>query len=216
MLSNKTLLCSTKKWSYSICLPRGTLPAVSGALSSFRSASSGGSGNNETYQYLPRSVLPTYYFQKSLPRLPIPKLELTVSRYLESLKPIVPEEQLAKTQKLTLQFQDGIGRREFNIKYACSKYCIYFTYQEWCDLMGISDFVLELHNDLVAQDKVLKQTSYISAPWFEMYLRDRNPLPINTNPALVFVEDDTVMIKLPKSRWQLARTTNLLVSSLRF
>lgn len=74
---------------------------------------------------------------------------------------------------------------------------------------------LELHKELVQKDKVLKQTSYISGPWFDMYLKDRAPLPINTNPALVFVEDDDVMIKLPKSQWQLVRTTNLLVSSLR-
>lgn len=49
-----------------------------------------------------------------------------------------------------------------------------------------------------------------------MYLKDRSPLPINTNPALVFVEDDKIMIRLPKSKWQLVRTANLLVSSLRF
>lgn len=48
-----------------------------------------------------------------------------------------------------------------------------------------------------------------------MYLKDRLPLPINVNPALVFVEDDDVMTKQPKNRKQLVRATNLLVSALR-
>ncbi|ODM99287.1 Carnitine O-palmitoyltransferase 2, mitochondrial [Orchesella cincta] len=49
-----------------------------------------------------------------------------------------------------------------------------------------------------------------------MYVKDRLPLPINTNPALVFVEDDDVMKNQPKNRRQLVRSTNLLVSALRF
>ena len=63
-------------------------------------------------------------------------------------------------------------------------------------------------------DKSLKGTSYISAPWFDMYLRDRQPLPINYNPALVFVEDPAID-QLPKNQRQVVRTTNLLVSALR-
>lgn len=73
-----------------------------------------------------------------------------------------------------------------------------------------------LHNELLQMDKGLKQTSYISAPWFDMYLKDRQPLPINVNPALVFVEDYDIMRDQPKARKQLVRATNLLVSSLRF
>lgn len=71
-----------------------------------------------------------------------------------------------------------------------------------------------LQEDLIHLDKSLKGTSYISAPWFNMYLSDRQPLPINYNPALVFVEDPLID-KLPKNKRQLIRTTNLLVSALR-
>jgi len=74
--------------------------------------------------------------------------------------------------------------------------------------------LLGLQSDLTQLDKSLKGTSYISAPWFDMYLSDRQPLPINYNPALVFVEDP-VIDSLPKPRRQLTRTTNLLVSALR-
>ncbi|KYN06143.1 Carnitine O-palmitoyltransferase 2, mitochondrial, partial [Cyphomyrmex costatus] len=54
-------------------------------------------------------------------------------------------------------------------------------------------------------------TSYISEPWFDMYLRDRKPLPINYNPFLVYVPESD-----PKYDTQLVKATNLIVSSLRF
>ncbi|XP_071561686.1 carnitine O-palmitoyltransferase 2, mitochondrial [Temnothorax nylanderi] len=54
-------------------------------------------------------------------------------------------------------------------------------------------------------------TSYISEPWFDMYLQDRKPLPINYNPFLVFVPESD-----PKYDAQLVKATNLVVSSMRF
>jgi len=78
-----------------------------------KAAKTTGAGpEKESYQFLPKSSLPTYYFQKSLPRLPIPKLELTASRYIEALKPLVSPEQVAVTEKLTKEFQEGIGLGE--------------------------------------------------------------------------------------------------------
>ncbi|XP_034234835.1 carnitine O-palmitoyltransferase 2, mitochondrial [Thrips palmi] len=70
---------------------------------------------------------------------------------------------------------------------------------------------MQLHTELKNQDQKNKHTSYISEPWFDMYLRDRVPLPVNYNPLLVFVDD-------PKKEYntQLIRTSNLLISSLRF
>lgn len=70
---------------------------------------------------------------------------------------------------------------------------------------------MHLHNELKNQDQNNKHTSYISEPWFDMYLRDRIPLPVNYNPLLVFVDD-------PKKEYnaQLIRTSNLLISSLRY
>lgn len=61
------------------------------------------------YQYLPGGPLPTYYFQKSLPRLPIPKLELTCQRYLEAMRPLLTNEQYGKTEKYVADFQKGVG-----------------------------------------------------------------------------------------------------------
>lgn len=69
----------------------------------------------------------------------------------------------------------------------------------------------KLQSLLKAHDKANKHTSYISAPWFEAYLSDRKPLPINYNVALVLNPDTR-----PEYNDQLLRTTNLVISSLRF
>ncbi|XP_008217123.1 carnitine O-palmitoyltransferase 2, mitochondrial isoform X1 [Nasonia vitripennis] len=69
----------------------------------------------------------------------------------------------------------------------------------------------ELHAELVRSDAAKQHTSYISEPWFDMYLRDRRPLPINYNPFLVFSPEDNEQYNS-----QLVKATNLTVSSLRF
>ncbi|XP_050077227.1 carnitine O-palmitoyltransferase 2, mitochondrial isoform X2 [Anopheles maculipalpis] len=56
-----------------------------------------------------------------------------------------------------------------------------------------------------------KHTSYISEPWFDMYLRDRIPLPLNYNPLLMMNPDPR-----PEYNEPVLRTTNLVISSLRF
>lgn len=59
--------------------------------------------------YVQDTIIPTYHFQKSLVRLPIPKLEDTLQRYLLSVQPVVTPEQFAATQKAVKAFQDGVG-----------------------------------------------------------------------------------------------------------
>ncbi|CAK1540624.1 unnamed protein product [Leptosia nina] len=69
----------------------------------------------------------------------------------------------------------------------------------------------ELQAKLIQKDKANKHTSYISDYWFDLYLRDRQPLPINYNPLLVFQNDTR-----PEYRNQLIRATNILVTASRF
>lgn len=68
-----------------------------------------------------------------------------------------------------------------------------------------------LQNQLIAEDAANKHTSYISELWFDMYLRDRKALPINTNPILVLNNEE-------RSEYndQAIRATNLIMSSLKF
>ncbi|XP_038147650.1 carnitine O-palmitoyltransferase 2, mitochondrial [Cyprinodon tularosa] len=150
---------------------RRTAAGISARFYSSRTGSSA--------DYLHQSVVPSMHYQKSLPRLPIPKLEDTIRRYLAAQKPLLDDAQFAKTEKLAQEFQSGVGK--------------------------------QLHEELVAQDKNNKHTSYISGPWFDMYLSARDSVVLNSNPFMSFNPD-------PKAEHneQLVRSTNMVCSAVRF
>lgn len=50
-------------------------------------------------------------------------------------------------------------------------------------------FLAELQRELLLYDARNLQTSFISEPWFDMYLSDRVPCPINYNPFMVYAPD---------------------------
>ncbi|KAH8235171.1 hypothetical protein KR032_009629 [Drosophila birchii] len=135
--------------------------------------------HGQHYQYLQCSKLPTLYFQRSLPRLPIPLLENSCQRFVEATKPLLSSAEQAQTQRTVEEFRQGIG--------------------------------MELHAKLKQHDAENKHTSYISQPWFDMYLADRAPLPLNYNPLLVMKSDTR-----KEYQDQVVRATNLIISSLRF
>lgn len=134
---------------------------------------------NTDYQYLQKSNMPTYYFQKSLPRLPIPKIEKTLERYLAAQRPLLSDEEYKFTEAACKKFVKSGG---------------------W-----------ELQAMIKEKDKVNKHTSYISEPWFTMYLKDRSPLPVNYNPLLLMKHDTR-----PEYNDQAIRAANVIVSSMRF
>lgn len=132
------------------------------------------------YQYLEKSILPTMKFQKSLPRLPIPKLDKTISRYLSALEPIIQDkDQYNNTVKIANEFKDKEGH--------------------------------SLNEKLVNEDKSNKHTSYISKPWFDMYLKSRAPLVLNFNPFMAWKDD-------PNDKFMRVdvRASNMIISALRF
>ncbi|KAH8302854.1 hypothetical protein KR044_011331 [Drosophila immigrans] len=131
------------------------------------------------YQYLQTSKLPTLYFQRSLPRLPIPLLEKSCERFLAAVQPILSAQEYGHTQQVVEEFRQGIG--------------------------------MELHAKLKQRDEANKHTSYISQPWFDMYLADRVPLPLNYNPLVVLKNEER-----PEYQQQVVRATNMIISSLRF
>uniref|UniRef100_T1KDF2 Choline/carnitine acyltransferase domain-containing protein n=1 Tax=Tetranychus urticae TaxID=32264 RepID=T1KDF2_TETUR len=135
---------------------------------------------SDDYNYLEKSSLATNFFEKSLPSLPIPKLEETCQRYLEALEPLIEEkDKYESTVKLVNTFKTGIGQT--------------------------------LHKELVHNDKLNRHTSYISEPWFDMYLSARTPLPINYNPFMAWKPDPTDEQNDP-----LIRASNMIISALRF
>lgn len=111
--------------------------------------------------YLPTAgLVPFDHFQASLPRLPIPRLEDTLDRYLYSQRAIASDQlEYDNTVQIVKNFQHGIGaelhrqlrRRE------------------------LYDRIAGRHN------------SYISDLWFSWgYLGSRSQLPSWYNPALSF------------------------------
>ncbi len=46
-----------------------------------------------------------------------------------------------------------------------------------------------VQSKLVVKNRANSDTSYISRPWFDMYLGDRRPIVLNSNPFIAFKED---------------------------
>ena len=155
----------------------GHSPRYANAL--HRRLASNASKKLDQFNYFKPSILSTDHFQYSLPRLPIPKLELTCERYLTAVKPILNDDEKAfeKTRQLVADFRSGDGPR--------------------------------LDAQLRSKNTANRHTSYISQPWFEMYLKSRLPMILNFNFFLVFTDDEK---QLPPA----ARLTNYIVSSIRF
>lgn len=67
--------------------------------------------DGDEYQFLQRSYLPTYHFQKSLRRLPIPKLESTCLRFLNAVKAVYGDScaEVKQTEKIVNEFATNEG-----------------------------------------------------------------------------------------------------------
>ena len=73
-----------------------------------RGVSDTSSGNEE--RYIQYSRVRTDHFQPGLPRLPIPKLEQTLERYLAALRPVCLDEEYQRSQGAVEEFKkDGQG-----------------------------------------------------------------------------------------------------------
>ena len=135
--------------------------------------------DDDDYNFFKRSLLPTDHFQSSLRRLPIPQLDKTCQRYLAAVHPILNNDENAF--KETRQI--------------------------------VADFRMTDGKRLDAQLRLKnasnRNTSYISEPWFEMYLKSRLPLILNFNFFLAFTDDQ-------KQLKPAARLTNYIISSVRF
>jgi carnitine O-palmitoyltransferase 2 len=132
--------------------------ASSSLLVSCRFKSTGSKKNlSHDQPYLQLSGIPTYHFQKSLPRLPIPPLEQTLKKYLDSTGPLLSPSEFDITKSIVEEFSKNEGPN--------------------------------LHAQLLAKDTANNQTSFISEAWFDMYLRGRYPVPINSNPFLMMRDD---------------------------
>lgn len=53
---------------------------------------------------------PTFLYQNSLPPLPVPPLEGSISKYLDAVRPFASEEEFKVTSEIAKRFRDGIGK----------------------------------------------------------------------------------------------------------
>ena len=73
--------------------------------------------NSQTHYYstlidpdfLHQSIVPTNYFQKSLPRLPIPKLHQTCERYLKAQQILLNNVDYTETEAVIKNFKETWG-----------------------------------------------------------------------------------------------------------
>ena len=66
----------------------------------------------------------------------------------------------------------------------------------------------ELHKALVARDEANPTTSYINQWWFDLYVSDRRPLPLNFTPQITFKDDP-----VDEKNCQAQRAANMVASS---
>lgn len=57
-----------------------------------------------------KEKLPTFSIDNLLPSLPLPQLEQTLDKYLDSARPVLTELEFLKTQKCVEDFKNGIGK----------------------------------------------------------------------------------------------------------
>uniref|UniRef100_A0A3Q3IG18 Peroxisomal carnitine O-octanoyltransferase n=1 Tax=Monopterus albus TaxID=43700 RepID=A0A3Q3IG18_MONAL len=53
----------------------------------------------------------TFQYQRSLPPLPVPSLEISLSKYLEAVRPFASEEEFEATVDIVRKFQNGVGKQ---------------------------------------------------------------------------------------------------------
>ncbi|OLY78303.1 Carnitine O-acetyltransferase [Smittium mucronatum] len=109
------------------------------------------------------SIHTTFEYQSSLPRLPIPPISHTLSKYLESLEPISSPQELSRTRDVVKQLQSPL----FHLK-------------------SVADI---LQDRLIDYDST-QQFSWLEKLWEDAaYLSWREPLFINSNYWITFIKD---------------------------
>jgi carnitine O-palmitoyltransferase 2 len=130
--------------------------------------------------------------------LPIPKLDDSCKRYLNSLKPLLNEDDYKRVENLVKNFEknDGLALdKQIRAADAAKR---------------DSNYINGNHFFSKIERCMYFKKSLLSEAWFDMYLTDRQSIVLNYNPTIAFV---------PHSQSELmdqaVRTTNFLVSSLR-
>ena len=79
------------------------------SLARFRNIAVKFSSSAPESPYLHETKIPTYHFQDSLPKLPVPKLEDTLQKYIYFSEPMVSPEEWEITKTVSKEFENGDG-----------------------------------------------------------------------------------------------------------
>ncbi|XP_026684924.1 choline O-acetyltransferase-like [Diaphorina citri] len=145
--------------------------------------------------------------QVSVPKLPVPSLEHTMTRYLETLQPILDSNSYDHTRQLIATFMapEGVGVTLQNLLIQRRVEYENWAYNWWLDDMYLNcklPLPININPGMVFPPKAFIELSSIAQlaarlvlltlehtyNWWldDMYLNCKLPLPININPGMVF------------------------------
>ncbi|XP_049818762.1 carnitine O-palmitoyltransferase 1, liver isoform isoform X2 [Aethina tumida] len=105
-----------------------------------------------------------YSYQGSLPRLPLPSVSETMTRYLQSVRPLLDDANYRRMEKLADEFQKGIGaklQRYLVLKSWWSSNYVSDWWEEYVYLRGRSP--LMINSNFYGIDAILEHRSKIQA-----------------------------------------------------
>ncbi|XP_050388403.1 peroxisomal carnitine O-octanoyltransferase [Patella vulgata] len=102
----------------------------------------------------------TFGNQESLPSLPIPPLQKTLDRYLDSVKPFVTDEEYKQTEFLVQQFHSGVGKELHFKLFERAKYM-----RNWLEKWWDDGVYLELRNPNAVFGNMAGPGPYMNSLW---------------------------------------------------
>lgn len=66
--------------------------------------------DRQSLYFNPEGALPTFALDEQMPNLPLPKLEETLERYYQTLKPFGTEDELKNSRTIIEKFKKGVGK----------------------------------------------------------------------------------------------------------
>jgi carnitine O-acetyltransferase len=108
----------------------------------------------------------TYQHQASLPRLPIPRLESTLTKFLSTVEPLLTSSQFEKTKRIVSEFQERQGPQ-------------------------LQQLLHEYDEECKAQKSF---GSYIEEFWSDAYLAPNSSVVLNLNPFFLLEDDPDAKI----------------------
>ena len=106
----------------------------------------------------------TYMYQSALPYLPLPSVKSTCSRYLKSVRPLVSAERFREIEKITAEFQAGLGIKiqcYLWLWWFCSKNYVSEWWLKYVYLRGRSPIMV--NSNYYILDTYIKNTNIAAA-----------------------------------------------------